>query len=260
MQHNSTQPLGISKDIFYSGVNYNQFEMWELKGSSDANQLSVTVNIVEVDTELYKQTITLPEYNCIVFIKFNGNTMFIRVGEPVVELVSYSGDSTAISYKRITGTGSSIENGTLAYRGSGIHSYKPSDNNYSIVIVGNQKYSLDVPYSKCNGDSGTIKLQRGVWQLIAINRENAKVAEYLCDRLADQEGVDATELIEVVNTYRGSDDKFLSYVPGITSKASVNNFTLVYNDSGSKEIAGVWVKAKAWTHTSNDLIISWDNN
>ena len=106
--------------------------------------------------------------------------------------------------------------------------------------------------------SGTIRLQRGRWQLISIPVEGKTVKEYLVDRLATQEGQLASDLIEVVNTYRGTEDKFFSYVVGITSESSEGNFSLVYDDNGSKEIAGVWVKMKNYTHTMEDLILNWN--
>ena len=106
--------------------------------------------------------------------------------------------------------------------------------------------------------SGKIRLQRGVWQLVSIPVEGKKVKEYLVDRLATQEGQVASDLIEIVNTYRGTEDKFFSYVVGVTGANSENNFNLVYDDNGSKEIAGIWVKMKEYSHTENDLILNWD--
>lgn len=106
--------------------------------------------------------------------------------------------------------------------------------------------------------SGTIRLQRGKWQLISIPLEGKFVKEYLIDRLALQEAQDASDLIEVVNTYRGTEDKFFSYVVGVTADTSEGNFPLVYDDNGSKEIAGVWVKMKDYTHTTEDLLLSWN--
>jgi len=259
MKHNSTQPLGINKEIYYNGTNVDEFEMWELVGDGDANDITPTVNITEVATGLYKQTVTLPEHDCIVFMKFNGDVMFLRVGVPVVEMMWYSGVSDAVTYDRLDVNGSSIENGTLDYRGQGVHSFKPNDNEYSIICVDGEKQSLDVPYVACDSESGQILLQRGVWQMIAINNDS-KVAEYFCDRLADQEGVAAKDLIEVVNTYRGSDNKFLSYIPGITAKTSVNNFTLSYNDESesNREISAFWVKTREWAHTADDIIYTWE--
>jgi len=118
-----------------------------------------------------------------------------------------------------------------------------------------------ITFDSCGSDgvggSGKILLQRGQWQMIAMPVADKKVAEYLCDRLADQEDVADSDLIEVVNTFRGGDGKFLSYLPGITSKDSVNNFTLIYNDNGDDEISAMWVKTKEWEHTEDDIELSW---
>jgi len=262
MEHNRNKALGETFDVLFYGDTEIQFSMYKLSGTDDAIDITPNSDLITIGDHIKKQEVTMPNEDCIVVFKNGIHSTIVRVGDPAVEIIYVDRtNKTSVNLVRNTIDGNEIESGNMINRGHNMFTYVPSDSQYSTIEIDGVLGILDVPYTvECKGNSGTIRLQRGVWQLIAINREDAKVAEYLCDRLAEQENVDASDLIEVVNTYRGSDNKFLSYVPGVTSKASINNFTLVYNDDGNKEIAGVWVKAKAWTHTSDDLVISWDNN
>lgn len=105
--------------------------------------------------------------------------------------------------------------------------------------------------------SGSIRLQRGVWQIIAIPVTGETVNSYFLQPLAVQEGENIEDLVEVVNTYRGDLNRFLSFIPSVTNPASENNFPLTYSDQGNQEVTGFWVKMKTYTHTTNDLIFSW---
>lgn len=260
MQHNATQPVGTVKDIFYHGVNNNQFEMWELRDTNAAVELAVTINIVEVGTELYKQEVTLPEYNCIVFIKFNGHTMFIRVGDPGVEMVSYSGNDVAISYERVNSYGSVLETGNMVYRGNGIHSYVPSDAQHSVIRIGDSSYSLDVPYDQITTEvsSGTIVLQPNRWQMIAINRKD-KIHDYFVSKLEQQTGTDGSDLFEVIKAFPSSDEshgKYQVFKPGVTNVLSSSNFNMVTTDSGVDEINPFLCKTKDF---ASAVVFDWSN-
>lgn len=259
MQHNSTRLKGETIDVFASSQDLGTFSMYKIVGNV-ATDITGVHTIESISENIYKTEVTLPNEDCIVCCVLNGCPVFARVGEPNVQYITYAyGTGKVVGYERVDNAGGAIESGNLVEYGYGLYGFVPNSLVYSLIKVGGVTSTLDVPYESTEGTSGTIKLQRGVWQLIAIPREDT-VAEYLCDRLAAQEGVEASELIEIVNTYRGSDDKFLSYVPGVTSKQSVNNFSLVYDDNGSNEIAGVWVKTKEWVHTAGDLIIDWYRN
>ena len=115
------------------------------------------------------------------------------------------------------------------------------------------------------GGSGSIQLEQG-WQLIAIpiiygywdstlhehvhdDITTAKVENYVMDQIEDlYTNVSGTtisgveEIVEVANTYTGDAQEFWSYVVGLTPTSSHHNFQLVYNDSGSHEISGFWIK------------------
>jgi hypothetical protein len=111
--------------------------------------------------------------------------------------------------------------------------------------------------------SGTINLQNNRWQLIAIPVQDVKVKEYFVDRLADKYGLQPEEMIEICNAFFGSDNLFRSYIPGVTNPDSANNFPLVYNDNGSLEVTGFWVKMKDLTGLVpdvNDIVFEWSTD
>ena len=106
--------------------------------------------------------------------------------------------------------------------------------------------------------SGSVKLERGVWQSIAIPVKQ-KVYEYFLVRLAEKYNVNPEDMVEVVNTYRGELNKWLSFVPGVTSPASEHNFWLIHDDAGHDEVSGVQVKMKPCDFLDEDPIFDWDS-
>ncbi len=127
------------------------------------------------------------------------------------------------------------------------------------ILKSTNNYTLCMLNNTCVDDTeGTVELQRGNWQLIAIPEEG-KVKDIFIDRLSTQEGVPATELIKVASAYPGHINKFLSYIPGFTSETSEHNFDLIVYDNTSREITAFWVECKEWTHRSDNIIFKWKN-
>jgi hypothetical protein len=113
---------------------------------------------------------------------------------------------------------------------------------------------------------GTIFLEPG-WQLAAVNVRFgywdstlhthvhdgvtiAKFKNYILDQIEDLYG---SNKVEVANTYTGDQQAFYSYVVGSTPESSPNNFSLVYDDTGSYEIAGFWIKVTS----ISGIAITW---
>lgn len=127
------------------------------------------------------------------------------------------------------------------------------------------------------GGYGTIQLEYG-WQLIAIpimygywdstahehvhdEITQAKFENYVLDQIEDlYTNVSGTtvsgveEIVEVANTYLGDNQFFWSYVVGSTPTSSPHNFRLVYEDGGSQEISGFWIKI---IHPEAPYLITW---
>ena len=134
----------------------------------------------------------------------------------------------------------------------------------------------DVTFDSASGltGEGQIKLNNNVWQLISIPVKGKNINDYF---LAEVEtklnalattaahpsagSLTAADAIEVVNAYPGDLNSFLSFIPGVTNPASVNNFNLVRNDGVNiDEVAGFWVKMRNYHQytASADIIFDWD--
>ena len=116
------------------------------------------------------------------------------------------------------------------------------------------------------GGYGSIQLEEG-WQLIAIpimygywdstahkhvhdGTTVARFENYVLDQITDLYG---TGVVEVANTYTGDRQAFWSYVVGSTPTSSNHNWQLVYDDNGSQEISGFWIKSLS----PSAMIITW---
>lgn len=104
---------------------------------------------------------------------------------------------------------------------------------------------------------GTILLNSNVWQQIAIPVYDKNIKEEFCDRLAVKYNTDASNIIEICTAYFGSENKFRSYIPDVTSPNSSNNFPLIFTDRDSFEISGVWVKMKDLSSFGGTLLYEW---
>lgn len=109
--------------------------------------------------------------------------------------------------------------------------------------------------------SGSILIEPQVWQQISIpvrygyfdktsgsivsdGTTVSNIKNYVMDQIEYITGKSAAEIIEVANTFRGNDNFFRSYIPGVTNPSSGNNFELAYDDNGNIEYAGFWIKSK----------------
>lgn len=121
-------------------------------------------------------------------------------------------------------------------------------------------------YSGTNFGSGSIELEYD-WQLIAVPIQFgywdltlhkhvhdgltvAKFKNYLMDQIDDLYGLNQ---ISVANAYVGGTGNFYSFVPGSTPESSPHNFNLCYQDSGSVEITGFWIRSLS----ISPILISW---
>jgi hypothetical protein len=136
----------------------------------------------------------------------------------------------------------------------------------SILTISSAGYNLWGDVIGVTSGKGTIELENG-WQMIACNikygfydknlhrlvHDNvtiARIKNYIIDQIDDLYG---EGMIEVANTYTGDNNFFYSYIPGITPNNSPNNFYLSYDDNGSIEITGFWIKSL----NSSTMTISW---
>lgn len=133
---------------------------------------------------------------------------------------------------------------------------------FSVVLPNYDTVSINSISDANNTDvpsKGTILLNSNVWQQIAIPVYDKNIKEEFCDRLAEKYNTDASDIIEICTAYFGSENKFRSYIPNVTSPNSSNNFPLIFTDGGSDEISGVWVKMKDLSSFGGTLLYEWGN-
>jgi len=145
---------------------------------------------------------------------------------------------------------------------------------YRITAIAKDEFGLETSReqivdfessSECTG-SGSIKLNNGNWQLISVPVDGKSINEYFLNKVeAIMQTYDgaytAADAIEVCNAYPGQINKFLSFVPGVTSPSSEHNFSLIMNDGTSiNEITAFWVKMNDYYALTNDedIIINWN--
>lgn len=203
-------------------------------------------------------SIRTPDEDCILCMIYRGQPIVANVGLPLKKFIYYAVDGDVdIEYKHIKSTnGDTYSEGVLSQVDNGFY-YLDIDiaEETSIVIVNEIPYLVKTQLEEAEEEktSGSIKIQNNVWQLIAIPREGAKVKEYFVDRLAAKYSVTPDELLESCNAFFGSENKFRSYIPGVTNPTTSNNFPLVYLDEGTREITGFWVKIKDLYDKINDI-------
>jgi len=132
-------------------------------------------------------------------------------------------------------------------------------------------FTVFTPIVRCDptectdvSNNGSINLNNGVWQQIAIP-VNKTVKEYFID------GIDTliktydntksvSDVIERVSAYYGMNNSFLTYIPGVTPDTSDSNFMLLHTDNNITEITAFWVKVLDYKAITNneDLVFNWD--
>ena len=245
-------------EVYYKGLNpNNNLKIYKLTNSGQVIDVTSnrTISTITPD-EYYYVPYTTDNDDSIILFLINNEPVFVKVGEPTLRYVLYTGEiDKVIPYTRLDVLGNLLESGNLQHYGIGLYGYIPDSNIHSIITANDIPTILATPYIGQIPTLDSIQLERGVWQLIAIE-DTRTVKEAFLDKLATQQNVPITDLVEVCSAYPGHLNIFLSYVPGVTSITSIHNFKLLYDDQGSKEITAFWVKCKEWTHTNDDIVFT----
>lgn len=249
---------------------------------SDKTPIAVMTNVMGNYKYIYINALNI---DCYIIVKLGSETEFIRVGRPPVSILfrlenyipeivrnnvyDEEGNIIDTTVTEIPFTYKQYNyNSTLLSEGEPIDL---NDDIYVIPVATIARSYFDLmgsivtltdptKYASVNIDSlkGNILLQRGRWQLITLPLIG-KIKDKFLVELENQTGVPYGDLVEVVGAYPGHINKFLSYIPGFTQDTDVENFDLIMDDKGNKEITAFWVKCKEWTHSQNDILFNWDN-
>lgn len=235
----------------------------------------------------YKLTITTPNKDTYLLLKWGNFFDVIRIGEPdvVVFLTSYDNTKT-YSYDQVNSSGTIIDSGTFISLQNGFYYLKPVSLEFSYFIVNGTGLSvLEVPYNVVNvNPSGTIPvvngnfidvgyaefgflgeknsyfdLTSGTW--IQDNTKTAS-AEDLAKAVAFKYGLNFYDriasnwignYIAYLRTYDEEAKQFRLYVPSITPSNNINNFPLYSIDEyGNDLLRGVSILIKSGIETTTD--------
>lgn len=261
MRFNNNYKIGDVFSIVLPGViNKTTIKAFKYNIGSELSQ--VHIDIVTSNGYHFISLRTI-ENDSYYLITYPDGVEFIRIGQPPTMIFMYYQDDiiNVLNYKQHKYDGTIVSEGTLTYIGNNIYAILVTNLERSFFAIEDTIVTLTLPekyYSIASFTKGKILLQRGGWQLITIV-ESGKVKDIFLDRLARQENLPITELIEVVAAYPGHLNRFLTYSPGFTLPTSEHNFDLLINDNGYEEITSFWVKCKNWPHTTEDIVYSWSN-
>ena len=125
---------------------------------------------------------------------------------------------------------------------------------------------FDVLFKECNGSTGTgalkgtLRLQFGGFQLVALPVDK-KVSD-LVDLISAKTGLTDSDVVKVCNAAPGANGvvgSMYNYVPGVSNKASSNNFDLIMLDTDVKEITAFWIQMLDHPVLSY-IDIEWDSS
>lgn len=246
---------------------------------SESGILSFYVNnegdIVDVDSSddgvsiaptTFGTSIRTPDIDSYLCVIYRKKEIVIQIGTPVKKVFMYIGEpKQTLSCSLYTLSGDTLFDGNLTEAKNGFY-FVDVPYNYEIVvmIVEDQEYIVHTDVgdvASVESKSGVIKLQNNIWQLIAMPNSGGKVGEYFCDRLSSKYNTAPENLIEVCSAFMGKDNLFKSYIPSVTKKTTRNNFPLIHDDSGVKEVTAFWVKTKDMTSfvpDAENVTITWE--
>ncbi len=263
MQHSSLRSRLETISMFAKTHNTtDECVVYKLAEDNSFIDMNYVPSIGLIEENLYRTDITLPDEDCILCVVFKDEPIVIIVGDPKKRFIYYRiYEGQDIPFKHFFHDGSIVDSGNLDELGAGFYMHELLVAEPAIIEVDEVPYPVKYPYAPAVGlIKGTIKLQNNVWQLLAMPLEDTTVKESFVDKISAKYGVPGEDLIEICTAYFGDENRFRSYIPSVTNPATANNFPLVYNDFGSIEITGFWVKTKDMTGKVadiNDVTLSW---
>jgi hypothetical protein len=267
MEHSALRSPGETVTLFSNtGSDNDECLVWRINQDGTFEKIQYSPSIVEVSTNLFSTDFTLPDDECTIVVLFKKQPIVIVTGGTQSFFVYYRvEEGQPVEYEIILDSGDAVTDGLLDELEEGFYFKDITSYNDSIIIVDNKHFPIRLPYPAVQDcpDSGIIKIENNVWQLVSIPVPGVNVKEYFVDRLSEKYGLADTDMIEICSAYFGDENKFRSYVPGVTNPETTNNFPLVYNDSGSNEITGFWVKVKDLTGLVpdvDDVIFEWSRS
>jgi len=265
MQHSEIRSKLETVSLFSKTVSLNtDCLVYKLAEDNSFTQVPYTPDIINIYGDVYKTDITLPDEDCLLCILFKEQPIFIRVGEPTVRFLYYSGlAAETIAYSQFLSNGLQVGTGNLSELGFGFYQFTPSDLSLSIIEVNDHPFIVKVPYLVTNvappstgghqadgyfADTGYnffgflgetnsyFDLGQGKW--VNDPTRTAKASD-IGRAVADRYTLEWTDntlpnwignYVKYIRTYNEETKRFMVYTPSITPEDNINNFDLTTVD------------------------------
>lgn len=218
-------------------------------------------------------TVSTPDENCFMMVRWGAVTEILRVGDPDVLMVAYTGATLgSYSYTQYDYIGATLSTGSMVEIGEGFYYIEPAVLDASFYRIEEAMITLSVPYKVVNcTDSGTgdgisanenyINVGYNMFGFtgeknsyhngtVWVNDENSVAkASDLAKAVTDRYGLvwaDSSDplwignYVKYIRTYVENEGQFKLYSPSITPETNSNNFELMQIDEqGNDYIRGV---------------------
>lgn len=146
MEHSAIIKKGYPVTVFsYTEVTDPDIEVYKLAEDNSFTTVNDIFTVLQLQTNYYKTTFNTPDEDCFLCMNFGGYPTFIRVGEPSVKLLHYSGQTSEnISFKQINpDNGMNITTGQMIEAGNGFYHATPLNTSFSILEIQNEDGFVD---------------------------------------------------------------------------------------------------------------------
>ena len=232
-----------------------------------------SVEISEIFPGLFFATMSLQGVsNGYILGTFGGGSFCVSVEATIPRVFFFNANQVdllpeTLGFTIVDNGGGVIQTGTLGSINTNFYQITLNQDvvdadQFSVMLSNYDAVSINSISDANNTDvpsRGTILLNSNVWQQIAVPVYDKNIKEEFCDRLAAKYNTDASSIIEICTAYFGSENKFRSYIPDVTSPNLSNNFPLIFTDGDSFEISGIWVKMKDLSSFGGTLLYEWGN-
>ena len=191
MQHSQLRKPNESVKLFaktpVGGI--QKLEVYEFINGT-LQDITPAYAIESLNTGYFSTEIVTPDHSSYLLIKFNGNPIVLRVGEPTLQFFFWAPKQKSYSYTHFDEFGSKLDEGLLDGLGLGFYYSTPVSDTLGYIEVLGKPYVLHVPY--CSGSVGvgididwkrTIKRQQFGLAVTKLNfKLNKKINEFRVDK------------------------------------------------------------------------------
>lgn len=269
MRHTDFKAKNSSFNVI--GTSSNNAKIWTF--TLDDGLVAQDDATLDAIGDYYSASISTPDKDCFMFVKYNNRCAILRVGDPEVLVIAYIGsEGETISYKQLDMDGKSIDDGDMTEIDEGFYYIEPSSTDKSFFDMGNGIIiSLVVPYNVVTVNGTNCLTSDGIFHNVGYNMfgflgnknsyydldnkkwiddDNAEakssdLAKAVCGKYGlvwDDQDDDKWigNYIKYLRSYTENDGKIRYYKPSVTPENNDANFSLIQEDeAGNLVVRGI---------------------